>query len=167
MKAVTFLRSAALAALASSLLGCALNASRIVPGSSAADVKALAGSPSEQRPLAGGLKAWYYVMGPEGWTTYRIRLDANDRVLDVEQVLTEGNFRARLTANSTTRNDVLESFGRPALVTRFPNLAEEVWTYRYREGTREYLNDIHFEAATGIVKSYSLYPDPAYNVYLA
>jgi hypothetical protein len=167
MKAVTLFRRAAVVALASSLLGCSLNAYRVVPGSSAADVKALAGTPSEQRPLPGGVKAWYYEMGPQGWTTYRVRLDANDRVLDVEQVLTEPNFRTRLTVNSTTRSDMLESFGRPALVTRFPNLAEEVWTYRYLEGTREMLNDIHLEAGTGIVKSYSMYPDPAYSVTLA
>jgi len=160
------LRTTAALALAASLLGCALNAGRVVPGSSAADVRALAGSPSEQRSLPDGVKAWYYEMGPEGFTTYRIRLDANDRVLDAEQVLTERNFRASLTAARTTREEVLDAFGRPALVTRFPNLAEEVWTYRYRDGTQEMLNDIHFEAATGIVRSYSLYPDPAYTVYL-
>jgi len=167
MTALRLLRRGAALALLSGLLGCALNAGRIAPGLSAAEVRSLAGTPTEQRTLPGGVKAWYYEMGPEGWTTYRVRLDANERVLDSEQVLTEKNFRTQLVADSTTREQILEAFGRPALVTRFPNLTEEVWTYRYLDGTREMLNDIHIAAATGVVRTYNLYPDPAYTVYLA
>jgi hypothetical protein len=152
-----------LGAIASAaLVGCAsLILEGTAPGTPASDLRARAGSPSEERELPGGVKAWYYVNGPCGWTTYRARFDANDRVLDVAQVLTERNFRT-LVANQTTRDQVLQVLGRPGLVSRFPNLGEEVWTYRYRDVTLEMLHDEHFDTATGVLKYYTLYRDPAY-----
>jgi hypothetical protein len=144
------------------LLGCAGRVLRVPPGSSAADVRAAGGTPSEQRALPDGKQAWYYETGPSGWTTYRVVLDANNRVVSSEQVLTEQNFRTQLVVNKTNRREVLDQLGKPGLVSHFPNLAEEVWTYRYLEGTLEMLNDVHFDAATGVVKSYAMYRDPAY-----
>jgi hypothetical protein len=76
-------------------------------------------------------------------------------------MLTERHFRSFVAAQ-TTREEVLQTLGRPGLISRYPNLGEEVWTYRYREVTLEMLNDNHFDAASGVLKYYTMYRDPAY-----
>jgi hypothetical protein len=153
-------------ALAAAVAACA-GPAMVAPGSSAAQLRTSAGAPSEERTLPNGVKALYYVNGPSGWTTYRVLVDSSDRVISDQQVLTDRNFRDQLTVNKTSRSEVLDSLGKPAYVSRFPNLAEEVWTYRYLDGTLEMVNDVHIDAASGIVRSYSLYRDPAYSVNLA
>jgi hypothetical protein len=145
------------------LAGCAeFNAAHLSPGMSAAQVRAKAGAPSEERTLPDGSKTWYYAFGFSGFTTYRVRFDANDRVIEDQQVLTEKNFLEHLIPNRTTREDVLRDFGRPGEVSRFANLNEVVWTYRWRDVTMEMLADLEFDAGTGALRSYSLYRDPAY-----
>jgi len=151
-----------LASLCGSLGACAqLALEHVPPGATSAEVLARAGAPSEERTLPGGITAWYYESGPFGWTTYRTRFDPAKRLLGVEQVLSDAEFR-KLAPNQSRREDVLDLFGRPALVTRYPNLGEEVWTYRYRDVTLEMLNDDHFDMATGVLRYYTLYRDPAY-----
>jgi hypothetical protein len=142
--------------------GCAeVGLQRIPAGTPAAQVMAAAGPPSEQRTLANGVKAWYYESGPLGRTTYRTLFDASDRLIGVEQVLSESHFRT-VVANRSSRDDVLDLFGRPGLIARFPNLGEEVWTYRYRDDTVEMVADDHFDIASGTLRYCTLYPDPAY-----
>jgi len=151
-----------LATLLGATAGCAGSAlQRVPPGAPAAEVLARAGAPTEQRSLGGGVTAWYYVSGPFGWTTYRTRFDASDHLIDIDQMLSEANFRT-MVANQTNREQVLDMFGRPGLIARYPNLGEEVWTYRYLDVTLEMLNDDHFDAATGVLRYYTLYRDPAY-----
>ena len=130
-------------------------------GTPAGDVRQRAGAPSEVRSLPDGVKAWYYENGPLGWTTWRTRFDAQDRLIDVEQMLTESNFH-KLVVERSRREDVLDMFGRPGLISRFPNLQEEVWTYRYRDVTMEMINDDHFDMRTGVLRYYTMYRDPAY-----
>jgi hypothetical protein len=152
-----------LIAFATLLGGCTgAELQRLSAGTPAADVRLRAGAPSEVRPLPDGMKAWYYENGPLGWTTWRTRFDAQDRLIDVEQMLTEPNFRKLLVAERSRREDVLDTFGRPGLISRFPNLGEEVWTYRYQDVTLEMLNDDHFDLRTGVLRYYTLYRDPAY-----
>jgi outer membrane protein assembly factor BamE (lipoprotein component of BamABCDE complex) len=149
------------AALIAALAGCGqLALQRISPGESAAEVKRSAGAPSEERTLADGTKAWYYVYGPSGWTTYRVRFGANGGVVDAKQVLTEKNFREELIVNKTTRDQTAQALGKPGLVMQFPNLQEEVWTYRWLDTTIPMKADAHFDLKTGQLKSYNLYWDP-------
>jgi len=166
MKTISIMGLTGALATAAALAGCVSGVTRVAPGASAADVRASAGAPTEERELGNGMKAWFYESGPNGWTTYRVRLDGTGHVVDREQVLTEKSFRAELMASKTSRNEVLDRLGRPSYVSRFPNLSEEVWTYRYLDGTLEMLNDVHIDAASGIVRSYSMYRDPAYSVSL-
>lgn len=154
---------AALALSAAALAGCAslLGPNSIAPGASAGDIRARYGAPTDERTLAGGQRAWDYVQGPQGFQTYRIVFDG-DRVQRVEPLLTERNFIANIKAGETGRDDVLRAFGRPGSRITFPNLQDEVWTYRYRDVTMEMLNDVHISTATGKVTYYALYRDPAY-----
>jgi outer membrane protein assembly factor BamE (lipoprotein component of BamABCDE complex) len=152
----------AVTALLTGLSGCAaFTVPGIQPGSSAAEVRAKAGAPSDERQLGGGGRAWDYVGGPQGFTTHRVSFDDNNRVRAVEQLLTERRFMM-IRAGESTRENVAELMGRPGSTMRFSNLNSEVWTYRYRDVTLEMLGDVHFDARTGKVLYYSLYRDPAY-----
>jgi outer membrane protein assembly factor BamE (lipoprotein component of BamABCDE complex) len=156
-----FLRLAIAVAVLMGLASCApLALQRISPGESTAEVRQAAGAPSEERILADGTKAWYYVYGPGGWTTYRVRFDPNGRARDVTQVLTEKNFREQLIADKTTRDQVAQAFGKPGLVMTFPNLQQEVWTWRWLDVTIPMKTDAYFDSKTGIVKYYTVYWDP-------
>jgi len=158
----TGIRRAALAAAAlAGLAGCAqLALPGVRPGESSVEVRQSAGAPSEERTLADGTKAWYYVAGPGGWTTWRVHFGADDRVADVRQVLSAQSFRESLITDRTSRDGVAQALGRPGLVMTFPNLGEEVWTYRWMDATIPMKIDIHFKAGTGQLTSYNVYWDP-------
>lgn len=142
--------------------GCAsLFASSVAPGTPAADVRARIGAPTDQRTLADGTKAWDYATGPQGFVTTRMVFDTNDRLVRTEQLLDERHFRA-LTPG-TTKAEAQGLVGRPGEVSFFKNLNEEVWTYRFKDGTFEMLNDVHFGLTDGRLRYYSIYRDPAYS----
>ncbi len=141
--------------------GCSqLGVLHVAPGDSQADVRRVAGPPSQERTLADGTTAWFYVYGPSAWTTYRVRFKPNDGVMDSRQVLTARDFQDCLLPGKTTRERAGEQLGPPGLVMRFPNLGEEVWTYRWMDVTLPMKNDVHFDLSSGLVKSYQLYWDP-------
>jgi hypothetical protein len=130
------------------------------PGTSASDVKARLGAPTEERTI-GGAKAWDFVQGPQGFTTWRIQFDNADRVTKVEQILTEGRLMS-LGSGKLTRADVSNLVGRPADVTTFAGGATEVWTYRFMNVTERKLGDVYFDKASGVAKQVTTYLDPAY-----
>ena len=135
---------------------------RIAPGMTEAEVQGRAGAPTEQRTLADGSTAWYYVNGPQGWTTYRVRFTKEGRVAEVAQVLTIDNFEKRIKPRYTNREQLAQELGRPASIAFFPRMDEEVWQYRYMEQTTEMLCDVHIDEGTGVVKRLDTYRDPAY-----
>jgi len=149
----------ALAALAA---GCAqFSVPSTTPGTSAADVRARLGAPSDQRAI-GGVKVWDYVQGPQGFTTWRVSFDGSDRVAKVEQILTESRIFS-VNAGKHMREDVSGLLGRPLSVMKFGADASEVWTYRFMDVTDRKLGDIHFDATSGTVKRVTTYIDPAYS----
>jgi hypothetical protein len=151
---------AAAAALAG-FAGCAhIALPPINQGESAADVRRAAGPPSQEQTLPDGTKAWFYVNGPAGWTTYRVLFSPEGTVLDSRQVLTGQSFRQYVVPGKSTREQVGQALGPPGLVMRFPNLREEVWTYRWVDSTIWMRTDVHFDASTGVVRSYNAYWDP-------
>jgi len=151
------LLGAALTALAVS--GCSYTLDRVKPGENISEVERQAGHPTVVRKLADGTSAAYYVHGPGGYTTYRVRYQPNGQVIDGEQLLTESNFRAALVANVTTEQQVEDALGPPGLVTRYPNIGQVVWTYRWMNVQQPFLTDVHFNAQTGAVLTYSMYLD--------
>ncbi len=151
-----------LAAAATLLAGCsAFLAPSITTGTTSDAVRAKLGAPSDERTIAGGTRAWDYVNGPLGHTTWRISFDGGNRVSRVEQLLTETAFLG-LRSGETDKNATLGRLGRPAQISNFPNLREEVWTYRFMDGSFYKLGDIAFDAQSGKLKYVSTYLDPAY-----
>jgi len=156
-------RLSAVAAFATFALlsGCAeLALQKVAQGASADDVRRAAGRPSEELILPDGSKAWYYVAGPTGWTTYRVHFSASDGVLDSRQVLTPQSFQQDLVSGKTTREQAMAALGPPGLIMSFPNLNEVVWTYRWMDVEMPSKMDVHFDATTGVVRYYNTYWDP-------
>lgn len=141
------------------LAGCAsFYAPQVKPGTTATELRSRLGAPTDERRI-GGDRAWDYVFGPIGHETYRYVFDSSDRVKSVEQLLSESRFR-KITTGETTRDDMLSLYGRPMETMAFHRSNTEVWTYRYRDGSFEMLNDVTFAAGTGKVLYYALYLDP-------
>jgi outer membrane protein assembly factor BamE (lipoprotein component of BamABCDE complex) len=63
-----------------------------------------------------------------------------------------------ITAGKTSKQDVEKQFGRPLMTMVFPNLAEEVWDYRYMSGVQTWVAEVHFDMQ-GNAKYYATYPD--------
>lgn len=157
-----YFRFAAALIASLALAGCGLiTIPGLSAGTSLKDVQARVGTPHDQRTLSDGTKAWDYVYGPWGFYTWRVNFDGSDRVSRVEQLLTHDRFMS-VPANKLSRQDVLNTFGRPGQVSNFSNLGEEVWTYRYMYIQDYKLADLHFDAKSGVVKYATTYHDPAY-----
>ncbi len=141
--------------------GCAqLSIPSTAPGTSATDLRARAGAPTDERSI-GGSKAWDYVQGPQGFTTWRVSFDGSDRVAKVEQILTEARITS-LNKGRATRDDVTNLLGRPIGVTKYAGGATEVWTYRFMDVLDRKLADVYFDTASGVAKQTTTYLDPAY-----
>ena len=110
--------------------GCAGAGSLVAGQSTEADVRARMGAPTATR-TEGGDKLWEYATGPEGFTTYRVRMGADSRVKEVTQLLTEEQF-ARIVPGQTTRTEVRNLLGRPMDETNYR--AGLTWSWRYLKG---------------------------------
>jgi outer membrane protein assembly factor BamE (lipoprotein component of BamABCDE complex) len=71
--------------------------------------------------------------------------------------LHESDF-ASITPEKTSKQDVEKQFGKPFDTMVFPNLAEEVWDYRYMSGVQTWVAEVHFDMQ-GRTKYYTTYPD--------
>ncbi len=142
--------------------GCAqFQAPTTTPGTSANDVRARLGAPTEMRTV-GGAKVWDYANGPQGFTTWRLTFDNADRVAKVDQILTASRINS-LKANQDSRDDVANLLGRPADMSKYGNAGYEVWTYRFIDVQDRMLGDVFIDSATGRVKATTIYRDPAYS----
>jgi hypothetical protein len=153
---------ASVVAILAIFAGCAgFRAPSIAPGTPSAEVRSRLGTPSDERTLPGGTKAWDYVQGPKGFTTWRMAFDGSDRVSRVEQLLSVRAFNA-LPSGKANRADLMNAVGRPGQISQYPRLGEEVWTYRFMDVSVYMLSDVHFDAGSGVMKYVTSYPDPAY-----
>jgi len=73
--------------------------------------------------------------------------------------LGEADFRG-LQAGVTTQSEVLKRLGTPLQRANFERVGEEVWDYRYLDGTREMIAWVTFDRQ-GKYKNYVGQPDPA------
>lgn len=127
---------------------------RITPGMTEQDARQAAGAPTEETRLPDGRKLWWYIRGPQGFTTHRVAFGGDGRVVDAAQVLNEASFR-RIAEGVSTRADVLAMLGRPRESARYPNLQEEVLTWRYQDGTFNKFLHVHC-SPDGVVRRYVL-----------
>jgi len=74
--------------------------------------------------------------------------------------LREANFRD-LQQGRTTTAEARKLLGSPLNAVVFPRQGEEVWDYRYPDGTYKMLAWVYFDAQ-GVYKYYTTQLDPAY-----
>lgn len=104
------------------------------PGTPAAQLLQDMGQPHVRVPLAGGGGRWVYSRQPAGQQVYHMQLDAQQRLVHVEQVLQEAHF-LKLQPGDDNRQSVFNYFGKPALVEGVGNFKGDIWTYRIRENS--------------------------------
>jgi hypothetical protein len=118
--------------LALTLAGCATFDGRgLTPGmSSAADVERVMGAPAEKRQA--GAETWYYYpRQPFGRMTFVARLGPDDRLVAIEQRLTDENV-AKIIPNSTHAEQVRDLFGPPYSAQHYARLDRNIWSWHMR-----------------------------------
>jgi hypothetical protein len=112
------------------LAGCASYDGRgLIPGQATAEqVEALMGPSTDKRTV--GNETWvYYSRQPYGLTNYVARIGQDDRLIAVEQRLTEENV-AKIVRGQTRRDEVFQLLGPPYRVWNFPRMPREVPEWR-------------------------------------
>jgi hypothetical protein len=135
MRSLTALGAAlaALAAVVSSLGGCAYYGANLRPGiSTEAQVIHDMGTPAEVYDDPDGSKLLAFPRGPLGEQTYIAKMSADGRLQRLEQVLNEDHF-GRIVPGRTTKEEVRRLIGPPTETMEFPRLNQVAWTYRFRD----------------------------------
>jgi hypothetical protein len=115
------------------LAGCAsYSGSALVPGQATEqDVVALMGEPALVRAASSGERTLWYPRLPFGRESFAARIGPDGRLLSIEQRL-QPQFFARIRANQSTVDDVLDILGPPDEVTQFARKQRETWSYPFR-----------------------------------
>lgn len=101
-------------------------------GSRDAEVRAYFGTPAAERTLADGSRVLDYSRAPLGHENWRVTLGPNGIVRSVRNLLVEENFAH--VRPGMSKAEVQEQLGRHAETMTFPNLAEEVLSWRFWGG---------------------------------
>jgi outer membrane protein assembly factor BamE (lipoprotein component of BamABCDE complex) len=118
------------ASFALALAACAMP-SRLPPGASEAQVRAVMGAPAMEFSAPDGSRQLAYPTGPLGQHTYMAYLTPDGRLDRVEQVLDDVRFQA--IQPGMTKDELLRFIGPPFQTGRFPNLRQTAWDYRFRD----------------------------------
>ena len=97
-------------------------------GQNQAELLAAMGEPTGRYVLDGGAQRWEFARGPAGRVTWMVDLDADGRVLAIEQVLDAAHF-ARVV-DKMPREALLRLLGRPA-ARQGEWQGRETWSWRY------------------------------------
>lgn len=117
--------------LAALLAGCA-GPRALVPGQSTeTDVRAALGAPKDTRTDANGDVVWEYPTGPEGFFNYAVRMGPDKRVKEVVQLVSEEQLD-KIVVGKTTRDEVRQLLGRPAMETVYH--VGPTWYWRHLKG---------------------------------
>jgi hypothetical protein len=114
------------------LLAACAHPGRVPPGTPAGEVQRILGAPAFEFGTPEGGRKLAYPMGPLGTETYMVHLDRDGRVARVEQVLNDTQFLG-IQPGVTTGQEVRYLIGPPYRVTRFDNLRQDAWDYRFRD----------------------------------
>lgn len=130
------------------------------PGDSIDTAVQQMGQPTGEYPRADGSRRLEFARGPYGKHTYMLDFDAQGRLLQSSQVLTETTFASVQAGMSA--DQVRQTLGRPARVwgVRYHN--QTVWSYRY---DTPFCQLFHVGITpSGVVEDTSFGPDPACDV---
>jgi outer membrane protein assembly factor BamE (lipoprotein component of BamABCDE complex) len=133
------------------LLGCDAGISQLKPGvSTATEVRSVMGNPTFEWKATDGATTWEFARGPEGVVTYMVDFGPDNVMRALRQVLTEEYF-AKIQPGMH-RDAVRRLIGRPGQTMPFPNLQEEVWSWRFEQSPgNPWFFNAHF-APDGMLK---------------
>lgn len=115
--------------IAGNIAGCAAPGSIVPNATSANELVAKLGKPTETRKDAQGGESWDYVYGPEGVETWRYGIDQNRMVRSATQLLTQERLH-KIVPGVTTEAQVRDLLGKPRHITKFQE--ETAWEWRVR-----------------------------------
>ena len=145
-------------AAALALAACATPNS-LSPGTTLDEARARLGNPTGSYSLPGGGTRLQYSNQPFDQSVWNANFDAQGRLANVEQVMTDAAF-ARVQSGKDTRNEVLRDFGEPAETFYYKLRDESAWMYRYYTyGGFKAAMFIYFDPA-GVVKRTETGLDP-------
>jgi hypothetical protein len=111
--------------------GCSGARSLVAGQSTEADVRAQLGAPKDTRTDSNGDLIWEYPTGPEGFTTYAVRMGSDRRVKELTQLVTEEQLE-KIVVGKSNKTDVRHLLGRPAKETRY--YIGDTWYWRHLKG---------------------------------
>lgn len=118
------------------LFGCDTRMLDLKPGvSTAAEVKRAMGEPTFEWKAPDGVVTWEYPRGPSGSVTYMVDLRPDGVLKEIRQVLKEEYF-AKIRPG-LSKDEVRRVLGRPAETMTFPLKKEEVWSWKFEQGSGE------------------------------
>ena len=108
-----------------------------------ADVRQQFGNPHAVSVEPDGSKVFEYPRQPEGWTNYLITIGADGKMSSLRQLLTPANF-ARVTPG-IDKLQVMKLLGKTAKTQFYALKGEEVWDWRFKDGTIGKLFSVTFD----------------------
>lgn len=127
-------------------------AKELRPGvSTAAEVRAKLGAPSQEHPNADGTTTLEFSRQPAGTECYMVTIGPDQVMQKLEQVLTEANLARVVTGMEG--DAVRRLLGKPGSTTRYENVNEDVWDWHVASTltTEEAHFHVHFDATSGRV----------------
>ena len=119
-----------------------------------AQVRNLMGVPETIYQEDAGARTLEYPKGPEGVTTWMVKIAADGVMMDYEQVLTQAQFDK--VHMGMSREQVRRLLGRPRSVVPFQRKQEEVWDWKYQHVHEQRLFNVHFDIDSGKVRAVSI-----------
>lgn len=117
--------------------------------SSEGDVRTVMGQPETVWVAEDGTRRMQYPKGPEGVRTWEFTIDRAGTLKDYRQLLNKDNFSR--VQQGMTQDEIRRMLGKPRSVAQFKLKNEEVWDWKYQEGTDPRLFNVHFDMGTHLV----------------
>lgn len=145
-------------ALMAVLAGCATpQPARVLAGQAEPEVLAAMGAPTGRYPLADGAQRLEFAQGPYGLQTWMVDLDAQGRVLKIQQVM--DRFYFNQVQDGMNRDALLRLLGRPA-ARQGEWQSRETWSWRYANYDCLWLR-VTLDASGKVRGGAATLPDPA------
>lgn len=129
--------------------------SKLRPGvTTAEEVRQIMGKPDLEWRDPDGSRVWEYPRTPEGMVNYMVVIGPNNLLREVQQVLTEDNFRQIVPGMS--KDEVRRVLGRPAHQRYFPMKKETVWDWKTKtEPGMDWFFNVHFNQDGAVTRTSS------------
>jgi hypothetical protein len=126
------------------------------------EVRIVYGVPSMVWEEEQGARTLEFVKGPAGHRTFMIQIGSDGKVKAVNQVL-KPEFFMRIV-QGMSQDQVRRLIGAPGKKIPFSLAKEEMWQWRWMDGTESKLFQVHFDAKTdsptlGMVAKVTMAPD--------